>query len=529
MHHDGPLQVRAELNNCVVKTQIDLPIDLNPMLWIFPKGCYQFCGEPNGYVLGPLGNFDNYIWAANQNSLVNGQGAVPNLEDLNSNVNYDLNLSNGYCEAGVGVMSIESFDCEDCKYHIQVTNVICNRINEQTVYQMTLSIDNQIPGGSWATLMATGGLGYFSPSTLNLPFGTSIHTVTFTGPIGFNGGSIMLDFTGHNGDKKCSQKFEVMLPGDCETIEGCHFNNKLGVINCVKNQSSYIYHISIEVSNPYALNTITTLSIPSIYGYVLPASVISPPGVTMEHFYFYPSNSFTGGSLAFTITNSIGTVQCSKILEIEMPSLCQTASDCHFKFIAQTITCSQMPNGQYGYTFVFTTDNSYGTIGTLSLNAPNGEGYFDPNIVNVPIGSNTYTITFYPTNDFTGGDITVVTEGHIKDDICLGDDKIHFPELCCPTCRTVDLNDPKLTADNLLVVAPNPATVVSTIFYNFVDSNAKKEIVVTDALGRILSQWNLDNTKGTLTLSCDRFAQGHYFIMMKADNKVIKSTKLIID
>ncbi len=529
MNHDGPIQVRAELNNCIVKTQIDLPIDINPLLWIFPKGCYQFCGVPEGYILGPLGSFDHYVWVANHHALVYGQGTVPNLGDLHSNVSYDLDLSNGYCETGVGTMSIESFNCVDCHYHIDVTNIICNRINEQTVYQLTLSIDNTSPENSWANLSAAGGLGYFSPSTLNLPIGVSTHTVSFTVPIGFNGGSIVLDFTGHNGNKICLQNFEVTLPNDCETIEGCHFNNKLGVVNCVKNQGSYIYQIAIEVTNPYALNTITTLSIPSIYGNVLPASVISPPGVTMQHFYFYPSSIYTGGPLTFTIDNAIGAVQCNNSLEINMPALCETAPNCNFKFTPQSIICSQMANGQYGYSFIFTTDNSYGTEGTISLAAPNGEGYFVPNIVNIPVGGNTFTVTFFPINGFTGGDITIDTEGHVKELICLGDEIIHFPELCCPTCRTVDLNDPKITADNLLVVAPNPASVISTIFYNFVDSNAKKEIEVTDALGRILSLWNLDSSKGTIPLNCDRFAQGHYFIMMKADSKVIKSTKLIID
>jgi hypothetical protein len=48
-----------------------------------------------------------------------------------------------------------------------------------------------------------------------------------------------------------------------------------------------------------------------------------------------------------------------------------------------------------------------------------------------------------------------------------------------------------------------------------------------DVLGRILAQWAPTANKGTITVDCNRLAQGQYLFVMKQDEQVLKNTKLI--
>ncbi len=527
MTHDGPLQVRAVINECVVKTQLDLPMDLEPLSWIFPKGCYQACDKPTGYIIGPLGEFEKWYWLANNTPISSGSGSMSPLVDLDANTDYSMELDNGYCTLVTGSMSIESIVCSECGYGVEVGEINCIRTNNQTMYQVVLHINNPGTTSAWATFSAPNGEGFFTPVTVNLQPGNWTYTVLFTGQAGFNGGLVSTIITSQTSDNTCSQKIDISFPENCESIEECRFNYKLKTLNCVKTNDGNLYHIAFEITNPYAINATSVLSIPAIFGTITPSSVTAPNGVTVQHFYFYPVSGFGGGVVPLTITSSIGSVICTKTFDIKMPEYCPEVKQCEFVFSRRAITCGLMPNGQYAYTITTTINNPYGTAASIGLSAPNGEGYFVPSVLNLPLGSSVQTFVFYPTNGFLGGTVSVVGEGHYKDDICLTDLVFTFKRLCCPTCRTVDLNDPQVTAANLLVLAPNPAGDSSTIFYNFVTTTGIKVIVLTDLLGRTLQEWQPSESKGTITVDCSRYAQGHYLILMKQNNTLIESTRMI--
>lgn len=529
MTHDGPLQVRAVINECFVKTQLDLPVDLQPLSWVFPKGCYQSCGDkPLGYILGPLGSFEHWDWIENEHPIHSGSGSVPPLVYLAPNANYSMNLDNGYCNLVTGSMSVEPIDCVECKYSIEVRKVTCVTTNGQNMYQVLLTIHNPNSTTNWGTFAVPNGEGYFTPITISLPPGNSTYTVLFTGLAGFHGGpaSILMNSVDENG-KKCSQKFTIEFPENCETIEECRFGYKIRTVNCVKIKRSSIYHIAIEITNPYGINATTVVSVPPSYGTIAPTSFTSPSGMTVQHFYFYPAIGFSVGALPITITHNIGTVSCTKVIEIDMPELCPEVKKCEFGFNRREITCNRMPNGEYAYTITTTVSNPYGTPATINLAALGGQGTFVPNVLNLPIGSTQQTFVFYPANGFSGGLVHVQVEGHYKDDICLYDLAIEFPRLCCPTCKVIDLEDPKVTANNLLVLAPNPVNDNSIIYYNFANSNGSKIITLTDLLGRTLQEWDIKDNKGTITVDCARYAQGHYLIVMKQNNILIENTRMI--
>lgn len=528
MLHDGPLQVHAIINECSVKNQLDLPTDLEVLSWIFPKGCFEGCDKPSGTVLGPLGDFENWQWLADQNSVLEGTGSVPPLNNFESNTNYSMNLDSGYCALETGSMNYKKLECEKCQFIIVVKDVTCVTFNNQTIYEVKLDITN--PGAAVSGVFtAPNGYGYFTPNTVLLPAGFSSQILLFTGQAGFTGGAIDIYLTSQSRGATCKDKFIIDFPKDCQSIEECKFDNKLKELSCVKSDYGNIYHIGLQISNPYPITATTVVSIPSSMGTLSPSTVLATTGISYHNFYFYPSATFSGSTLPFTVVNTIGTVSCFKVLELQLPELCTTVKICDVECKIEQIKCHIMPNGQYGYLMTMNVLSSFGAAGTLTFSAPYAEGYFQPTIVNIPTGSSTHTLSFYPTNGYIGGTILLSAEGHFLNRICISDQYEWFPAPCCQSCRTVDLSDPKVTVNNLLVVAPNPASARTTIFYNFVESNSKKEMVLTDALGRVLQEWNLNESKGTIEVDCIRYAQGHYFVIMKSDGMVVKNSKLIKD
>jgi PKD repeat protein len=527
LNHDGPLQVRAVINECFVKTQLDLPTDLQPLSWIFPKGCYDTCGDkPLGTIIGPLGEYEHWDWIANEAHLYSGSGGVPPLVDLSVNTNYSLNLDNGYCNLLTGSMSIAPVECAECHYKVDVKKVSCIRVDGQNMYQVILAIDNPYGATTWGTFSVPNGEGFFTPVTVTLPPGVTNHTLSFTSNNGFMGGTVSVLLNSVDQDNKsCIQKLEIKFPEDCETITECRFTNRLKATNCFTIREGLIIYVAVEISNPYPVSATTQVSIPASIGTITPDSFTTPSGTAIRVFYIHTSGGFNGGVIPITITHSIGSLSCTSVVEAEIRRSCPDVRACEFSFERILINCQRMPNGQYGYVITATVYNPYGTPATITLSPPNNMGAFVPNVLNLPPGASQQTFALYPEN-FGGGNMSIDVEGHYKDEICLSRITLRFPRLCCPTCRP-DLEDPAIKAENLLVLSPNPVENISTIYFNFANNTGSKTITLTDMLGRTLQEWQPNESKGTITVNCDRYAQGHYVIIMKQDGKLIETTRMI--
>jgi PKD repeat protein len=527
LSHDGPLQVRAVINECFVKTQLDLPTDLQTLSWIFPKGCYDICGDkPLGTIIGPLGEYEHWDWIANDSHLHSGSGGVPPLVDLNVNTNYGMNLDNGYCNLLTGSMSIAPVECAECHYKVDIKKVSCIRVDGQNMYQVILAVDNPYGATTWGTFSVPNGEGFFTPVTVTLPPGITNHTLSFTSIGGFMGGTVSVLLNSIDQDNKsCIQKLEIKFPEDCETITECRFTNRIKATNCFTIREGLVIYVAIEISNPYPVSATTQVSIPASIGTITPDSFTTPSGTAIRVFYIHTSGGFNGGVIPITITHNIGSISCTSVVEAEIRRSCPDVRACEFSFERILINCQRMPNGQYGYVITATVYNPYGTAATITLSPPGNMGAFVPNVLNLPPGASEQTFALYPEN-FGGGNMSISVEGHYKDEICLSRITLRFPRLCCPTCRP-DLEDPAIKAENLLVLSPNPVENISTIYFNFANTNGSKTITLTDMLGRTLQEWQPNESKGTITVNCDRYAQGHYVILMKQDGKLIETTRMI--
>ena len=297
----------------------------------------------------------------------------------------------------------------------------------------------------------------------------------------------------------------------------------------MKTKQGFVYHISLSVDNPYAVTATTSLTIPSGLGTITPSSALCVSGSSTIDFYFYPSASFQSGGLPLTITSTIGTVSCTQNLDMVLPTNCEPAKPCDIKIEKFEVTCHVMANGQYGYTVAVYFNNPYQATTTIILTAPNGEGYFVPNTQQIPWLSSAQSFDFYPTNGFMGNTgVSISLEGHYKDQICLDNFTIDFPKLCCEGCKAVDLGDPKISDTLFLELVPNPATDNTMVYFSFANALGGKTIVLTDLLGRVLQQWQIEPSKGTLAVDCSHLPSGQYLISSKQNNNTIMSSKLII-
>lgn len=526
MWHDGPLQVRAVLNECFSKNQINLPLDLGPLSWIFPKGCYQNCKKPEGYIIGPMAELAEWQWLENDYPVSSGVGVMSPFAGLNNSSTYSMLLSNDVCGLMAGNLTYEVIDCKECEFGIEKKDVKCVNINGQVVYQISFGFGNPYSNTIYASLSTPNNEGYFTNNNMIIPVGSSVQTFYFNANTGFSSGTVELLVTAQLDGKTCVQKISLELFPECETIPKCKFEYRFSKESCVKTPTGNIYSFSLEILNPYPLDALTSISVP--FGTITPANLTTTSGVSSNHFYYYPPVGFGGGVLPLTILSSIGSVVCEKSFEMILPTDCPEVEKCDFDLKKAEVVCKLLPNGQQGYRIFMDIYNPYSTA-TITFTAIDGQGYFMPDTITLGAGStSSHVIDFYPATGFYGGAIRVRMEGHYENQICLINiPRFVFPPLCCSTCRIAESPTNTNGLTKLLLVAPNPTTANSTIFYNFANLKGKKELQMTDLLGRTLQSWSFQEAEGSLYFDCSRYAQGHYLIVMKADGIIVASTKLI--
>lgn len=203
MTHDGPIRVRAEVNNCSVSAQTDLPTDLEALAWVFPKGCYEFCGEPktNPYLLGPLGSFNSWFWSVNHLAVSMDTGSVTDMHNLSSGI-YSLMLDNGQCALNIASMVFSAVDCPKCNLKVNNLHISCVHINGELAYKIGFDIVNYSGIPLSISLTAPNGEGHFADNTLFLT-GNGLpqpQVLYFYPQNGFSGGNVSFVFMGEGID-----------------------------------------------------------------------------------------------------------------------------------------------------------------------------------------------------------------------------------------------------------------------------------------------------------------------------------------
>jgi hypothetical protein len=294
-----------------------------------------------------------------------------------------------------------------------------------------------------------------------------------------------------------------------------------------------VYQLIVNMFNPFGIPLYPNFSVLGATGFLSPSTIIIPPnsGITQTLVY-YPASTTAGGSFITHISVLFGEQNCEQNINIALPdeSSCEVApteSECDYKFEINNIVCKK-ENYVLFYEVQMSFYNPYNTIFTLLYSLPGLQGYFTPNPINLPPGFSTFNLTFYPSTGFTGGTILINVKGIHDITTCKSKFEITFPE----DCKTILLEEknklkPKFETTKL-ILAPNPAAYSTTLFYSYGAATTDKNIFMTDILGRVLQSWIVDAAEGTINIDCTPFAAGQYLILMKENETVLKTGKLII-
>ena len=211
--HDGPLQVRVEKNGCSITAQMDLPVDLESLAWIFPKGCQAICNEEKaGYIIGPLGDFEKWIWMQDGEPKYYGADIVFSFYDIIPTSSYQLYLATQYCETIWSSLSVDKLDCKKCSLEYDFKSIKCVQVNTFQVYEIEVVLINNSDVPMTVELQTLNGEGYFVTSSLTLSPGVNHQVLYFFPAYGFNEGTLKFSVTGIADDVHCFTKFVYDLP-----------------------------------------------------------------------------------------------------------------------------------------------------------------------------------------------------------------------------------------------------------------------------------------------------------------------------
>lgn len=220
MTHDGPIQVRAVLDGCMSSNQIDLPLDLQSVAWVFPDGCYEVCKEENaGYLIGPPGENYTYTWFEDGTAVSSGSGPVLPYYGLGGVAHdYELFLATDYCDKTLSLLDVIISDkCPKCDIKPDIREIRGRKEGELCWYDVMFTFDNTTGVNVFATFTAANGEGFFSPGTLILAPGVSTQLVQFFAANGYTGGTIAIEIHGTSSKGECLSVLDSHFPELCQT------------------------------------------------------------------------------------------------------------------------------------------------------------------------------------------------------------------------------------------------------------------------------------------------------------------------
>ena len=212
--HDGPLQVRAEINGCTATTQLDLPLDLQAIAWVFPTGCFENCQrDPLGYIIGPNGDFNSWSWLQDGEVVSTGSNEILSFNNVVPTHDYQLIIDNGFCTQTIENLNIQLVRCQKCEIRYNILTIECDKINNEYVYSIEILTDNPYTSTVFMNFLASNGEGFFVNSTLTVPPGLANHLFYFYPLAGFIGGDVMVEISGDlNPQTRCVRQLLFRFP-----------------------------------------------------------------------------------------------------------------------------------------------------------------------------------------------------------------------------------------------------------------------------------------------------------------------------
>ena len=175
--HGGVYQViYTAPSGCSATYSVAAPHNPDRVLWIVPEGCYpNVC---DAYLLGPLGEYEQYDWNTNNIPVQSGGGVVPD-QPVNDGGIFQLILNQQGCPFGSNMPNITPniADCPPPPCNFSATFSYTGPIPGGFTFTVTLFN----PLGTWQSvyLSSFNNFGTFVPATHLLSPGMNTITVSF--------------------------------------------------------------------------------------------------------------------------------------------------------------------------------------------------------------------------------------------------------------------------------------------------------------------------------------------------------------
>lgn len=176
----GPYRVWfTDLYGCESKADIHVPLDPNTYQPYFPTGCYEICRGQMPVTLSgpPCASFSTWTWENSTGILSTDVNSGMDPYVITTDDKYWWTLDNGLCAKTIGVMGVETVNCDKCQGISLWADVHCDTANPAS-YSIDVSFTTTYPD---MTYVLGTNLGPITPFTGTLSAaGSYSATLTFT-------------------------------------------------------------------------------------------------------------------------------------------------------------------------------------------------------------------------------------------------------------------------------------------------------------------------------------------------------------
>jgi PKD repeat protein len=169
-------------SGCKVSNQVQIPLSIESLMWVFPTGCYDEC-RGDRYIIGPRGIFNGHEWQMFGNNMQSGINDFIYPFSISTSGTYQLQIDQFGCQVTSGTMNFyPGIECgieSECKFDAHVEAMKWNGD-----HFMLLGVINNYSGQPMTiTLSSIYGYGSYIPSVITIPAG-GVYDM-FTNPIAF--------------------------------------------------------------------------------------------------------------------------------------------------------------------------------------------------------------------------------------------------------------------------------------------------------------------------------------------------------
>lgn len=194
-------------SGCKVYGQIDVPLSIESLMWVFPTGCYSYCREKDRRILGPKGTFDYHQWERFGVSLQNGTNTfIDSFNFVDTPGTYMLRIDQTaggmYCRYYSGAMNYyPGKNCgieTQCEFEVNITAFKWDGDH----YNVHGTIFNAGSQPAMLDISSMNGYGTYFPSMITIPAGgtydMNANPLAFYPNASFPGGYDVILFLGQD-------------------------------------------------------------------------------------------------------------------------------------------------------------------------------------------------------------------------------------------------------------------------------------------------------------------------------------------